>query len=54
MGTGIATITFITALVRMYNIHKNEGATDLATEVFEFGSNMIPSVAVYIIIMLTL
>jgi hypothetical protein len=54
MGTGIATIAFITALVRMYNIHKNDGVTDLATEVFEFGSSMIASVAVYIIIMLTL
>jgi hypothetical protein len=54
MGTGIATIAFITALVRMYKIHKNGGITDLATEVFEFGSDMIASSVIYIIIMSTL
>lgn len=54
MGTGIATIAFIAALTRIYKIYKNGGVTDLATEVSEYGSHMIVSLVIYLIIMSTL
>jgi hypothetical protein len=54
MGTGIATLAFITALTRIYKIRKNGGVTDLATEIFEYGSDMIVSSVIYLIIMSTL
>jgi len=43
MTTGIITILICVALTRIYKIRKNNGVTNIATEVYETGAHLIAS-----------
>jgi hypothetical protein len=47
MVNAITLIILIVAATRIYRIRPNGGVTDIATEVYEFGSHLIASLIVF-------
>lgn len=47
MVNAIAIMILIIAATRIYKIHQNGGITDIATEVYEFGSHLIASCIIF-------
>ena len=47
MVNTISIMILIAAATRIYRIYQNGGTTDIATEVFEFGSHLIASFIVF-------
>jgi len=52
MINAIMILVLIVVATRVYNIYKNGGKTDIYTEVLQGGSQLICSLAVFIILMI--
>jgi hypothetical protein len=52
MFTGFIIISIFVILTRIYKIYKNNGVTDIQTEVFEVGSHLISSSIIFLILVI--
>lgn len=52
MVNAIAIMILIVTATRIYKIRQNGGTTDIATEVYEFGSHLITSFIIFGFLML--